>query len=232
MPALGQNTSQNGSENVSTTMQSEQAERARIKRERTSATQELAAQRQACYQKLAVTPCLNEARDAHNEKARDLKRQDVALNDAQRKRAAADRVKALDQRNSPEAQLKRAQERGKALDASARRVESQAQRQKNQEVKIAEAAAQAKAKPPSTSSSSSKQNGVPVPQPQGNPRFQQAKKVAPAHSAGQAERSAKSAQQAAQRERAAQSRREKAAQREAKRKKPAAAGLPVPADAK
>ncbi len=230
MPAVGQNVSQNGLENALTTMQSEQVERARIKRERTAATQELAAQRQACYQKLAVTPCLNEARDAHNEKARDLKRQDVTLNDVQRKRAAADRVKALDQRNSPQAQLKRAQERGKAIDASARRVESQAQRQKSQQAKIADAATLAKAKSPSTSPS--KQDGVLAPQPQGHPRLQQAKKVAPAHIAGQAERSAKSAQQAAQRERAAQSRREKAAQREAKRKKSAAAGLPVPVDTK
>lgn len=230
MPARAQNNAQNNLEIVTTVKQAEQAERERIKRERSAATQEMAAQRQACYQKLAVTPCMNEARDMHNEKTRDLKRQEVALNDVQRKRAAADRVKAADQRHSPETQLQRAQDRGKALEATARREESQAKRKKSRETKLAEAAAQAKAKPPSTSPS--KEDGAVVPQPQGNPRSQQAKKIASAQRTGQAERSANSAQQAVRRERDAQLRHEKAAEREAKRKKPAAAGLPVPAEAK
>lgn len=223
MPAIGQNVSQNTSGKTD-----EQAERARIKSERVNLSESLAQQRQACYQKLAVTPCLNEARDQHNEKMRDLKRQEVALNDAQRKRAAADRVKALDERNSPEAQLKRSQDRGKAMQAAARREESQAQRQKSREAKQAAAAENAKA----ASNAPEKEREASVPQPQAKPRPQAATKVAPDQRPSQAERIEKSRQQAAEREKDAAERKAKAAEREAKRKKPLAAGLPMPAEAK
>ncbi|MBS7808447.1 hypothetical protein [Variovorax sp. PCZ-1] len=223
MPAIGQNDTQNNTLKPAEDT-NENLERARIKRERDQLNLNLAEQRRACYQKLAVTPCLNDARDVHNEKMRDLKRQEVALNNAQRKRAAADRVEALDQRNSPEAQLRRAQERGKAMEAAARREESQAQRQKSREAKLAEAAANAQAK----SNAPAKEREAELPQPQGKPSGQAAKKVAPDQGLGQAERAAKSSQQAAQREKEAAERRAKAAEREAKRKKPAAAGLPVP----
>ncbi len=233
MPATAQNAPKNamqtGSEDTLTTMQAEHNERERIKRERTAATRELDQQRQACYQKLAVTPCLNDARDAHNEKTRDLKRQEVALNDAQRKRAAADRVSALDQRNSPEAQLKRAQDRGKALEATTRREESQATRQKSRESQQMAAASapsepatskRADAKPPEPSRKIE-------PQPSVTSRPQSAPKVAPEQRAGQAAKMQKSRQQALEREKAAELRRAEAVQREAKRKKPAAAGLPI-----
>lgn len=220
MPAKAQNAPQKALEKAN-----EYAERERIKNERTNATQNLAQQRQACYQKLAVTPCLNEARDQHNEKMRDLKRQEVSLNDMQRKRAAADRVKALDERNSPEAQLKRTQERGKAIEAAKRRDESRAQKQASREAKLAEAekAPQAAQEPQSESL---------APAPQGKPRQPPAEKVAPAQRPGQAEKMERNRQQAAAREKELAERRAKAAEREAKRKKKPAAGLPVPQDVK
>jgi colicin import membrane protein len=220
MPAISQNVSQNTSEKAD-----EQAERNRIKSERAKLNESLAQQRQACYQKLAVTPCLNEARDQHNEKMRDLKRQEVALNDVQRKRAAADRVKALDQRNSPEAQLKRAQDRGKAMQDATKREESRASRQASREAKQAEAEKAPKA------AKEPKPEGI-APAPQGKPRQQPVAKVAPDQRPGQAAKMEKSRQQAAEREKDAAERKAKAAEREAKRKKPPAAGLPMPAEAK
>ena len=217
-------TAQNASQ-VNAEKTDEQTERIRIKSERAALAQSLDQQRQACYQKLAVTPCLNAARDEHNEKMRDLKRQEIALNDAQRKRAAADRVKALDARNSPEVQLQRAQDRGKALDASGRREGDRAQKQAARESRLAEAAKAAQtekqAKPKAA-----------VPSAQGKPRPQSTTKIAPAQRAGQAERMAKSREQAAKREQDAAERRAKVAEREAKRKKPPAAGLPIPEQAK
>jgi colicin import membrane protein len=216
MTATGQNAPQKAIEKAD-----EQAERTRIKSERAKLNESLAQQRQACYQKLAVTPCLNEARDQNNEKMRDLKRQEVALNDVQRKRAAADRVKALDERNSPEAQLKRAQDRGKAMDAAAKREESRAERQASREAKQAQAAnVPQAAKEPKPEGAS--------PAPQGKPRQQPAAKLAPEQRPGQAAKMEKSRRQAAEREKAAEMRRAEALQREAKRKKPAAAALPIP----
>lgn len=197
------------------------AERTRIKNEREQLTQSLALQRQACYQKLAVTPCLNEARDQHNEKMRDLKRQEVSLNNMQRKRAAADRVKALDQRNSPEAQLKRTQDRGKAMEAATKREDGRAQKQASREAKLAAAA-----NAPKVTKESKTQELSPA--PQGKPRNQPVAKVAPEPRPDQAAKIEKSRQRAAQREKEAAERRAKAAERDAKRKKPPAAGLPVP----
>ena len=130
MPATAQNNAQ-----LTDELAAERAERSRISQERAALQKSLAEQREACYQKFAVTPCLNKARDEHNEKTLDLKRQELLLSDTQRKRAAAARVSAMDERNSPAAQLARAQDRGRALEAAARRDERQAQRQNEREKK-------------------------------------------------------------------------------------------------
>jgi hypothetical protein len=227
MRASAQNNAQKTSE-----IADEQAERERIKSERAKLNENLKQQREACYQKLAVTPCLNEARDGHNEKMRDLKRQEVALNDVQRKRAAADRVKSLDQRNSPEAQLQRTQERGKAMQDAVKREDSRAARQAAREAKLAEAAKNAGTKEADAKPDMKTTEGTTQVAPQGKPGQQPAAQAAPDQREGQAEQIEKNRQQAANREKAAAERRAKAAEREAKRTKPAAAGLPLPAEAK
>ena len=108
MPAIGQKLPQNATPSEQTGLQ-ESAERTRIATERAVLLNGYEALRSACYQKLAVNECLTQARDAHNDQMRDLKRQDVALNDVERKRKAAERMRAVDERNSPEAQLKLAE---------------------------------------------------------------------------------------------------------------------------
>lgn len=215
-----QNLTQKAAENVENRVES-----ARITKERDALKLSLEQQRQACYQKLAVTPCLNDARDQHNEKMRDLKRQEVALNEMQRKAAAADRVRALDQRNSPEVQLKRAQNRGKAMQDATQREDSRAERQ---------ASRKAKQDGPASSQKAAK---VPKPEgasqaPQGALRKPPMTKVTPEQRPGQSAKMERGRQQAAAREKAVAERRANAAEREAKRKKPAAAGLPMPAEAK
>jgi hypothetical protein len=214
MQAAAQNASQKAEETAE-----QRVERERIVRERTELTQNLEKNRQACYQKLAATPCLNEARDTHNEKMRDLKRQEVALNDAQRKRAAADRLQAIDERNSPKAQQKIAEQRGRALAASERREASQKLRESSRAAKQAAAAKFPAATAPAEVAAPSK------PTPQGKPRTPPQGKQAKAPNADQIERNR---QQAAQREQALAERRAKAQDREAKRKKPAAKPLPLP----
>ncbi|TAG25540.1 MAG: hypothetical protein EAZ37_12605 [Burkholderiales bacterium] len=217
IPAIGQISSQNSKKAQDQALDTQ--ERVRINAERDRLNQELAQQRKACYQKLSVTPCLNAARDQHNEQMRDLKRQEVALNDAKRKSAAADRQRAMDERNSPEAQLKRSQDRGSAMEAASKRQESQAQREADRKAKL-EAA---NAKP-----AANVKEAKPSPKPQGKPRSDTEPKLKPEQRPGQAAIMEKNRQQAAEREKAAEMRRAEAMQREAKRKKPAAAPLPIP----
>lgn len=219
-------TAQKASENELTGKQAELTERRRISSERGTANQELAEQRKACYQKLVVTSCLNDARDQHGEKTRDLKRQEEALNDVKRRKAAADRLSAIDKRNSPEAQLSQAQRRGKALEQASQREASRAQRQSNAQAKQAITASQAK--DAATSPAASVESAVPSsPEPKGKSRLQPETKVAPAERPGAAGKMERSRQQADSREKAAEMRRAEAVQREAKRKKPASASLPI-----
>jgi colicin import membrane protein len=217
MPAIGQNASQNNQRAQEQALDTQ--ERTRVNAERVRLNRELAEQRKACYQKLSVTACLNAARDQHNEQMRDLKRQEVALNDAKRKSAAADRQRAMDERNSPEAQLKRAQDRGRAMEAAAKREEGQAQREADRKAKLEAANKKPIARPSEAKAS---------PEPKGQPRSLAEPKLKPEQRSGQAAIMEKNRQQSAEREKAADMRRAEALQREAKRKKPAAAPLPLP----
>ena len=222
MPATAQNNAQ-----LTDELAAERAERNRIGQERAALQISLAEQREACYQKFAVTPCLNQARDEHNEKTLDLKRQELLLSDTQRKRAAAARVSAMDERNSPAAQLARAQDRGRALEASARREERQTKRQNEREKKQKALLAQ----PMQTDQIKGDRDQQRL-APQTDRRRQSKASVAPEQRPGQAQRSLKNAQRSADRKKAIQLRQSKVAEREASRKKPPAAGLPMPIQAK
>ncbi len=223
IPASGQIPSQNTAPTATIAVQ-EATERERIARERASAQRVYENQRQACYKKLAVTSCLTESRDAHNVLMRDLKRQEIALNDAQRKRQAADRLRSIDERNSPQAQLKQAESRAAAMEKAKQREQISAEKQNVRNAKI-----QAATSTPNSSASSAPSSASSVPvQPQGKPRAQTQPKPPQDQRPGYAEKIEQSRQAAAKREQEAAERRAKLAQREAHRKKPAAAGLPVP----
>ena len=93
----------------------DQAERDRIARERGQADSRLATQEVACYKKFAVTDCLNAARSQRREILSDLRRQELTLNDADRKRRAGDRVLDIEQRNSAQRQEDAASQRAEAV---------------------------------------------------------------------------------------------------------------------
>jgi colicin import membrane protein len=219
MPASAQNLPENTNANSAAGLQ-EQAERTRIASERAGLLSAYQTQQQACYQKLAVTPCLTQARDEHNEKMRDLKRQEVALDDVQRKRKAAERMRIIDERNSPEAQLKEAERRGRAIEQAKQRESNRVEKEQEREAKKMDASAV----------SPIREEAAPKPAitAQGKSSKAAETKLPPEQRPGQAAKSAQSQQAAAQREKAAQERKEKAEQREAQRKKPASASLPVP----
>jgi phage-related minor tail protein len=95
--------------------QDDGADRARIRDERAAAEARLAQEEKSCRAKFAVNDCVDKARRAHTATLSALRRHERVLNDADRKRRAAERQKAMDERNSPERQREAADKRAKAL---------------------------------------------------------------------------------------------------------------------
>lgn len=98
LPVWAQNALKNPSENRPVAASSQASEQARIASERVQLQKNLDQSKQACYQKLAVTPCIGQAKAEHRAKMQELKRQEVGLNDARRKQAAAQRLAHLEAR--------------------------------------------------------------------------------------------------------------------------------------
>jgi colicin import membrane protein len=107
---------------------SERAERERIGEERQRAGAEYGAAKVDCYQRFQVNDCLNQARNKHNGQQSDLKRQEISLNDLQRKRRGAEQLRKVEEKTSPQRQEEIAQQRGKALQADANRQQRQSER--------------------------------------------------------------------------------------------------------
>lgn len=75
-----------------------QAARERIAQQRDEASRTLERQRADCHQQFAVTDCIRRAEAAHRQQLGDLRRQEVALNRAERQAEAAAHQKRLDER--------------------------------------------------------------------------------------------------------------------------------------
>jgi len=91
------------------------AQRARIAAERSEAQAAFRAQEKACYRTFAVNDCLGTAKARNRQVLTDLRRQEISLNDAQRKRKAAQHLREIEERSSPEKQQQEAQQRAAAL---------------------------------------------------------------------------------------------------------------------
>lgn len=79
----------------------EAAERSRIARERSAVHQRFEDESRACYQRFAVNDCLEQARSLRREQLGDLRRQEISLNDADRRRKAAEAVQRAESRSNP-----------------------------------------------------------------------------------------------------------------------------------
>jgi hypothetical protein len=79
------------------------AQRARISAERSQVEATFRAQEKTCYGKFAVNDCLGAARAVRREALADLHRQEVSLNDAERKRKGAERQREIEERSAPAA---------------------------------------------------------------------------------------------------------------------------------
>jgi len=82
------------------TQQADSLERARIRDTRSAAQASFGAQEAQCYQRFAVNDCLLGVHRARRELLADLRRQDLSLNDAQRKRRAAEQLLRSDDKAS------------------------------------------------------------------------------------------------------------------------------------
>jgi colicin import membrane protein len=89
------------------------AERARIAAERGQAEAAFRAEEKDCYRRFAVNDCLSAARDHRRQLLADLRRQEISLNDSQRKRKAAEHLRDIEQRSLPEKQEQKAEQRAK-----------------------------------------------------------------------------------------------------------------------
>ena len=181
------------------------AERARLKQERQKADAVYKAEEKACYGKFAVNDCLDSAKARRREIVSDLRRQEVALNDAQRKRAAAQRRSEIDEKN--------AQQRERAASAPARAA-SQADRGARGDERAATRAAQAASAPSMAAQ-----------------REQQVRRRVAEQEAARQRRNEDAARKAREHDARladAAARAEKMKKREAERKKPAASALQDP----
>jgi hypothetical protein len=190
------------------------AEHARIAAEREQAQARFTAQEKACYRNFAVDDCINEARSRRRTVMSDLRRQEVSLADAQRKRKAADRVRNVEERSSPQRQDDAARRRADAVD-------DLRQRQERAAAKAAAPAASAAA------AGATEAGALPRPaaarKPPELPRPRQARSP----SGPTPQEAADHARAHDKRLQAAHERRERAARRVAERKA-ASAPLPVP----
>ncbi len=91
-------------------------ERSRIQAERAQLEERFAGDEAQCYQKFAVTDCLNRARTARREAIADLRRQELSLNAADAKRRGAEQLTRLEEKSSPQAIADDAARRAQALD--------------------------------------------------------------------------------------------------------------------
>jgi hypothetical protein len=119
-------------------------ERQRIATQRKAAEDAYTAQEKACYRKFAVTDCLNEARARRRAVISDLRRQEVALNDAQRKQRAADHLEELDRKKAREGESRAVEERAQSVEQQkareSRAAEKTAERAQNSASDAARAA--------------------------------------------------------------------------------------------
>lgn len=116
-----------------------QAERGQIAKDRKQAEDIYKTAVKACFQKVAVNACKEEAQQIKFQKDNDLRRRELVLNEAERRNAASKALKSAEERQNPEKQALDAERRREAqemhLDKLQQNIEKKEQRlQKEAEV--------------------------------------------------------------------------------------------------
>lgn len=103
-------------------------ERSRIAAERNSAQAGFAREDSACYEKFWVNHCLDEVKSRRLALLADLRRQEVALNDQERKAQGADQLQKIEEKASLARQQVQADARAEAFNKAAVKAGQQAQK--------------------------------------------------------------------------------------------------------
>lgn len=116
------------------------AERARISAERAALESRSRTEQAACYQKFAVEGCLSDIRQRNRKLTDDLKRQEAAINDIQRKQRGAAQLERLDEKNATPRSQDQPAQREEALKSQQEREQRSAEHARNREEAAAKAA--------------------------------------------------------------------------------------------
>ncbi len=103
-------------------------ERARINAERARRDAGFAAEEAACHKKFMVNNCLDAIKPRRREAMADLRRQEISLDEQDRKARAAEQVRKTEEKSSPEKQQEAADRRASALKDFDERVEREKQK--------------------------------------------------------------------------------------------------------
>ena len=120
-------------------------ERSKIAAERARLEAGFQAEEAACKSRFAVNACLQEIRPRRNAAMADLRRQDLLINEADRKARAADQIQKTEDKSSLERQQQRAEQEKKAQQETERRSERNDQRGQSQAKSAADASANVEA---------------------------------------------------------------------------------------
>ncbi|NMM07036.1 hypothetical protein [Polaromonas sp.] len=118
-----------------------ETERARISAERARLEAGFLTEDVACYKKFAVNNCLGKVNSRRREALADLRRQEISLNDEERRLKGAEQLRRTEEKSSPERKQEAASSRTKALEDAQSRLE----RDKNKQQERAAAPSKAKA---------------------------------------------------------------------------------------
>ena len=120
-------------------------ERSKIAAERARLEAGFQAEEAACKSRFAVNACLLEIRPRRNAAIADLRRQDLLINEAERKARGADQSQKTEDKSSLERQQQRAEQEKKAQQEAERRSERHDQRGQSQAKSAADASANVEA---------------------------------------------------------------------------------------
>ena len=116
------------------------AERARINADRARLEAGFLAEDAECYKKFAVNSCLGKVNERRREVMGDLRRQEILLNDEERRIRGAEQVRKTEEKSSPEKQQEAADQRAKAVADYQSRLERE--KKKNEDRAAAKAGEQ------------------------------------------------------------------------------------------
>ncbi len=101
------------------------AERTRIGADRARLEQGFLAEDAACYKRFAVNKCLAEVNVRRRESMADLRRQEIELNDLDRRTRAAEQLRKTEEKSSPQSLREAEERRAKAVEDYQGRLERQ-----------------------------------------------------------------------------------------------------------